>query len=81
MIMICKRRSSSSTCRCLPNRRDNLLIFIMQVEDGTRAERGEVSSPALRALWAWVDGSLLASSHDRKYLAFQLFTLLLPSLR
>ena len=53
----------------------------LQGDEGARSERGEVSSSALQALWGWVDGNLLRSSHDRKYLAFQLFTLILPSVR
>ena len=41
----------------------------MQGEEGARAERGEVNSTALQALWGWVDSNLLSSSHDRKYLS------------
>lgn len=56
-------------------------ISSVQGEVGARAERRNVSSAAMQALWGWVDSNLLASSHDRKYLAFQLFTILLPSVR
>ena len=60
---------------------DHLMILVMQGEEGARSERGEVNSAALQALWGWVDGNLLSSSHDRKYLAFQLFMIILPSIR
>ena len=81
MSKICQRQSwplLADTCHIIGA---TVLIIALQAEDGMRAERGEIDSPALQALWAWVGSSLLASSHDRKYLAFQLFTLLLPSLR
>lgn len=35
----------------------------------------------LEALWRTVVQDLLASSHERKSLAFQLFTILLPNLQ
>lgn len=36
----------------------------------------------LEAFWAMVvEGDLFASSNERKYLGFQLFTILLPHLR
>lgn len=39
------------------------------------------SAAEVGALWGWVEGHLFTNSHERKYLAFQLFGLILPSLR
>ncbi|KAK9903496.1 hypothetical protein WJX75_007153 [Coccomyxa subellipsoidea] len=51
-----------------------------KVEGGPR-ERGVPSVAELGALWDWVESHLFTNSHERKYLAFQLFGLILPSLR
>ena len=66
-----------------PDLSDHHMILVCAGRGGRSAsERGDVSTlQRCRRLWGWVDSNLLASSHDRKYLAFQLFTILLPSIR
>lgn len=49
--------------------------------DAGHAQRGVPGTAEVAAFWAWAEGSLFASSLERKYLGFMLFGLLLPSLR
>ena len=53
-----------------------------QAAGGKRGAAQAAREGCLEALWgAVVEGDLFASSNLRKYLAFQLFTILLPHLR
>ena len=57
------------------------------LQDAAAAEAGSEGSKAaaedgqLEALWTGVVDSLFQSSHERKALGFQLFTILLPNLQ
>ena len=50
-------------------------------EDGKVGGRGTAGAGQLEALWTLVVQDLFTSSHERKALGFQLFTILLPFLR
>ena len=53
----------------------------MQVEPADAADKGAPGAGQLETFWrVVVEQDLFASSHERKYLGFQLFTLLLPFL-
>ncbi len=43
--------------------------------------RGVPNVSEVAAFWDWADGHLFTNSHERKYLAFQIFGILLPWLR
>lgn len=54
---------------------------IMQTLKEGNIDKGVPGTGQLEALWLTVvEGDLFASSHERKFLGFQLFTLLLPFL-
>ena len=50
-------------------------------EAGGEGGKASADDTQLESLWTGVVESLLQSSHERKALAFQLFTILLPNLR
>jgi len=53
----------------------------VQVESAEASEKGTPGPGQLEAFWSGVvEGDLFLSSHERKFLGFQLFTLLLPFL-
>ncbi len=54
----------------------------MQVAGGGRSAAQAARPGCLEALWGTVvEGDLFSSSNERKYLGFQLFTIILPHLR
>ena len=63
------------------------LVHVLQDVDAVKEAAGQakakgIAGPGqLEALWRVVVHDLLASSHERKSLAFQLFTILLPNLQ
>lgn len=64
------------------------MIHVVQDADAVKEAAGQqakakgMAGPGqLEALWRVVAHDLLASSHERKSLAFQLFTILLPNLQ
>lgn len=55
---------------------------LLQTAGAKKVEAQWARAGCLEALWGTVvEGDLFASSNERKYLGFQLFTILLPHLR
>lgn len=67
-------------------------MFFLAIQDAAAAEaaaaeaggdgsKASADDAQLESLWSGLVESLFQSSHERKALAFQLFTILLPNLR
>lgn len=65
----------------MPEGSDDAAADVQTARPGRSARRATPDAEHLRALWDIVaEGDLFTSSHERRYLGFQLFTILLPHL-
>ena len=65
----------------MPEGVDGAAAGLQTTRPGRSARRATPDAEHLRALWDIVaEGDLFTSSHERRYLGFQLFTILLPYL-
>ena len=81
MVTCCPPESLPAPQDAAPEGGDDAAAGVQTARPGRSARRAAPDAEHLRALWDIVaEGDLFTSSHERRYLGFQLFTILLPHL-